>query len=157
MNFLKKLLPRRRLLFHICCAPCGAYVSRDRLAKNYALTWYFYNPNLCCREEYDRRLAAVKLVAEKYNFPLIIEPYDHTAWQEKMAGLENDPERGRRCINCYLDRLRQTAEFAKRKGFALFSTSLLVSPYKDSEAIREISKQLAAELGVGLQDQNFFR
>jgi len=156
MNFLRKFFSRRKkLLFHICCAPCGSFVSHEILAKQFALTWYFYNPNLCCREEYERRLEAVKFVAEKYHFPLIVEPYDHVAWQKKISGREKDSERGPRCLVCYFDRLQQTADQAKARGFAYFSTSLLVSPYKDSQAICRIAKQLAIEKKIDFLDINF--
>jgi predicted adenine nucleotide alpha hydrolase (AANH) superfamily ATPase len=156
MLFLKKIFSQPpRLLFHICCAPCATYVSLAILAKAFRITWYFYNPNLCCRAEYERRLAAVKLVATKYRFPLIVEPYDHAAWQAGISGWEGEPERGRRCQICYFDRLHRTATLAKEKGFAYFSTSLLVSPYKDTQAIRTISLQLAKETGLEFLDQDF--
>jgi len=156
MKLLKRLLTRpRKLLFQVCCAPCGTYVSRERLAPEFALTWYFYNPNLCCREEYERRLAAVRFVADRYYFPLIVVPYDHASWQLKISGQEAEPERGRRCAQCYLDRLQSTAEFAKENGFDAFSTSLLVSPYKDTRAIREIANKLAVDIGVDFLDQDF--
>ena len=80
-------------------------------------------------EEYEKRLAAVKLVAEKFQIPLLIEPYNHAAWQTKIRGRENEPERGARCQICYFDRLEKTAQIALEKGFAIFGTvSLEVSP-----------------------------
>jgi predicted adenine nucleotide alpha hydrolase (AANH) superfamily ATPase len=147
-----------KLLLHVCCAPCGAYVSRERLQPRYDLTWYFYNPNLCCQEEYDQRLKYVKLMAEKFAIPLIIEPYsrtDHADWQTKIKGHENDPEKGLRCLICYRDRLEKTARLAKEQGFDFFSTSLLVSPYKDTAAIKKISQELAKICQVKFLDENF--
>lgn len=143
------------LLFHICCAPCGAYLSRERLLPVYNLTWYFYNPNLNSQEEYDRRLAAVKLVAEKFNIPLIIEPYSHKNWLVQIKGQENTPEKGKRCQICYRDRLEKTARLAQTKKFDFFSTSLLVSPYKDTEAIKKISLNLAQDYQIKFLDSDF--
>ena len=145
----------KKLLLHICCAPCGTYISRERLAPSYDLTWYFYNPNLVSLEEYERRLHYVKLMAEKFGWPLIIEPYDHVGWREKIRGRENDPEKGERCLICYRDRLEKTARYAKANGFDLFGTTLLVSPYKDTAAIRAIGRELAAAEGVAFLDDDF--
>jgi len=149
-------LPKRqKLLLHICCAPCGTYISRDRLAPYYDLTWYFYNSNLNSREEYEKRLHYVKLMAEKFSWPLIIEPYNHETWQKKIGGHEADPEKGGRCQICYFDRLEKTAKLAKQKGFDFFSTTLLVSPYKDTEMIKDLSGALTATYGVNFLNQDF--
>ena len=145
----------KKLLLHICCAPCGTYISRDRLAPDYDLTWYFYNSNLNSPAEYDERLYYVQLMADKFNFPLIVEPYDHVTWQTKISGQENCPERGACCLICYRDRLVKTARLAKDQGFDLFSTTLLVSPYKDAAAINNISRSLSADYGVTFLDQDF--
>lgn len=155
------ILDRRRslnkpsLLLHICCAPCSAFISREKLAPNYRLTWYFYNSNLNSQEEYDRRLLAVKEVASRFNIPLIVEPYEHETWQELVKGREGDEERGPRCQICYRDRLTKTAALASRRGFDFFSTSLLVSPYKDTMSIMNISRQLAGEFGVKFLEDDF--
>lgn len=146
---------RPKLLLHICCAPCGTYISRDRLAPQYDLTWYFYNPNLNSREEYEKRLHYVKLMAAKFSWPLIIEPYDHETWRKKICGREADPEKGERCRICYGDRLEKTAQLAKQQGFDFFSTTLLVSPYKDTALIKNLSAELSMVHGVDFLDQDF--
>lgn len=146
---------RSKLLLHVCCAPCSADASVNHLQKDFELTWYFYNPNLNTLEEYERRLAAVKEVATKFAIPLIIEPYDHAPWQEKVKGRETDSERGGRCLICYRDRLERTVSLALSKGFDYFSTSLLVSPYKDTGAIKAISQELARVKGIKFLDYDF--
>ncbi len=146
---------RPRLLLHICCAPCSAYITRERLSPKYDVTWYFYNSNLNSLEEYEKRLAAVKFVAAKFNIPLIIESYNHGVWQLKVKGTENEPERGARCQICYRDRLDKTAALAKKKGFVFFSTSLLVSPYKDTVNINKIGRELEAKYGLAYLAEDF--
>lgn len=153
--FLDRKNKKPSLLLHICCAPCASYISRDILLPDYDLTWYFCNPNLNSLEEYNKRLGAVKLVADKFNIPLIVEPYKHDAWLEIVKGHESDPEKGERCRICYRDRLARTARLAKEKKFLYFSTSLLVSPYKDSKAIRKISSSLAEENNIKFLDLDF--
>lgn len=152
---LKNPARRPRLLLHICCAPCGTYISCNRLSPRYDLTWYFYNSNMNSPEEYDKRLFYVKLMAAKFNFPLIIEPYDHAAWSQKIKGREFDAEKGKRCRICYRDRLAQTAQLAHQEKFDFFSTTLLVSPYKDAVAIRAIGRELAATERVAFLDEDF--
>ncbi len=153
------LLDRRNrkpsLLLHVCCAPCSAYISRERLLPKYKLTWYFYNSNLSSLAEYNLRLEAVRLVARKFNIPLLIEPYEHAVWLETVKGNEESPERGARCQICYRGRLAKTAELARLNKFDYFSTSLLVSPYKDTEAIKRIGHELAGANGLKFLDDDF--
>ncbi len=136
------------LLLHICCAPCGAYVTKELLLPKYRVTWFFYNPNLVSLAEYNKRLAPVKLLAREWGIKLIAAPYEHATWLKKIKGREADPERGGRCLICYLDRLRETASLAAKKRFDFFSTTLLTSPYKDKEVIMKQSEDLASTSGV---------
>jgi predicted adenine nucleotide alpha hydrolase (AANH) superfamily ATPase len=144
-----------RLLLHICCAPCSSYISREILLPQYDLTWYFCNPNINTEEEYNKRLEAVKYVAEKFKIPLIIEDYKHAPWLDLVKGRESDPEKGTRCQICYRDRLEKTAALAKQNGFAYFSTSLLVSPYKDTKAINSLGREVAQKNNLKYLDFDF--
>jgi hypothetical protein len=124
------------------------------LQKKYDLTWYFYNPNLFSKEEYDARLEAVYIVTEKYKIKLIVEPYESEVWLKGTKGLENEPEKGLRCKYCYAFRLEKTVSYAKENGFDFFGTSLTASPFKDVKAICEISQNLAKESGVSFLPDN---
>lgn len=146
---------KAKLLLHVCCAPCSAYLIKEILLPEFAVTLYFYNSNLCSEEEYEERLKWVKVVASENNIPLIVEPYNHEEWLGKIAGGENDPERGARCLICYRDRLEKTAQLAKEKSFDFFSTSLLVSPYKDEQALIKISKEEAAKYQTTFLERDF--
>lgn len=145
----------KKLLLHTCCAPCGSYISYERLAPRFDLTWYFYNPNLVSAEEYDRRLEAVLKVTSRFDWALITEPYDHNDWQAMTCGRESDPERGPRCQLCYNERLAKTARLAQSKGFDLFGTTLLVSPYKDTAVINRMGQALGNRLGVDFLSEDF--
>jgi len=144
-----------KLLLHVCCAPCSAYLVKEILNPEFAVTLYFYNSNLDSLAEYEARLIWVRLVAKQNNLPLIVEPYNHETWLSQVSGHEIDPERGARCLICYRDRLVKTAQLAKNQGFDYFSTSLLVSPYKDTEALIRISKELADKYQVKFLDRDF--
>lgn len=148
-------IKKPKLLLHVCCAPCSAYISRELLSPNYDLTLYFYNSNLCDVSEYEKRLACVKDLADRYKWPLIIEPYNQSAWEKLTEGLEHEPETGKRCEVCILDRLQKTINLANKNKFSYFSTSLLVSPYKNSEFIKRTCLNLAKSSPVKFLEMDF--
>ncbi len=147
--------PKPKLLLHVCCSPCATYSSYEKLAPRYDLTWYFDNSNLASRQEYDKRLSYVQLMAEKFGWPLLVEPYRHESWQTLVCSREHDPERGARCQICYKSRLLSTAKRAASSGFDYFSTSLLVSPYKDTEKIHSLGRELAEAFNSAFLDFDF--
>jgi len=152
LSLIKK---KPRLLLHTCCAPCAAYTVVEVLRKKYEVTLYFLNSNIDSEEEYNRRLESVKVLTDKYRLPLIIAPYDKSAWLKEMAGLENEPEGGGRCLSCYASRLRQTANLARNSRFDLFGTSLTLSPFKNSRVILDMEKKIGEELGMDFLDYDF--
>ena len=146
------LLDRRnrkpKLLIHTCCAPCVAYTASQILAKNYDLTLFYYNPNIDNPVEWEKRLEAVRIVANKWNFPLLIKPYNPEPWIKAVIGYEIEPEGGARCVVCFRDRLLKTAELAKAQNFDYFTTSLSTSPYKDSELILSLGKEIGDKIEI---------
>ena len=145
---------KETLLLHVCCAPCASYVTLEILRKKYDVSWYFYNPNLETKEEFDLRLQAVKKVCRQFSIPLLIEPYNHPSWLKQIKGREADPEKAQRCLICYFDRLQKTAILAKKNKFTVFSSSLLVSPYKNAEAIEKNLDFLAKEHQISRLKEN---
>ncbi|MDI3496239.1 MAG: UDP-GlcNAc:undecaprenyl-phosphate/decaprenyl-phosphate GlcNAc-phosphate transferase [Patescibacteria group bacterium] len=144
-----------KLLLHVCCAPCASYISYNYLVPAYRLTWFFYNPNLTSLEEYNKRLYYVKKMAKKFHIPLVVVPYEHEKWLKKVEGHEMDPEKGERCLICYFDRLEKTAQTAQAEKFDYFSTSLLYSPYKNIEALKEIGKKLEKKYQTIFLDNDY--
>lgn len=127
----------RRLLLHICCAPCGGgCVDRPEMGTGdeREVTLFYSNSNLNSQAEFDKRLKEVERLAEIYHLPLIVDPYDHEAWLQAVAGLENEPECGARCRKCFEFNLKRSAEMASGGAFA---TTLTVSPRKSSKVIFE--------------------
>ena len=148
---------KKKLLLHICCAPCGAYLISEKLLKNFSLTLYFSNSNIDTLEEYEKRLFWVKELAKKYNLPLEVEAYNHASWLDSIRGLEKEPERGPRCHKCYQLRLEKTAILAKERGMELFYTTLVTSPYKDLEKIKDLGNNLAKKYQISFLDLEFDR
>ena len=129
-------------LLHICCAPCGGgCVERLKIEENISPILYYSNSNLCSREEFERRLDSVRILADAYDLRLEVDPYDHQAWLEAVAGLENEPERGARCAKCFAFNLERAAKRAQEIRTE-FATTLTVSPMKSSKTIFSIGKEL---------------
>ena len=144
----------KRLLLHVCCAPCSTHVI-NVLKENYDLTLFFYNPNVEPLNEYSLRLEAAEEFAKEMDIPIIVGDYDSIEWHNAVKGHENDPEGGERCSICFRYRLEKTALTAKEKGFDLFTTTLTVSPYKNAELVNQIGKDLAEKHDVEFLESDF--
>lgn len=144
----------KRLLLHICCAGCGAFVSQ-LLTKNFNVTLFYCNPNISPADEYQKRVENVQKIADKFKLDLIVEKYDHSAWLKKIKGHESDPEKGERCLICYRDRLQKTAEIARKNKFVYFTSTLTVSPHKLAKEILAIGNELADKYSLKFLAQDF--
>jgi len=143
-----------KLLLHICCAGCGAYVSQ-KLKDNFDVCLFFYNPNIFPYSEYEQRLEDVRKISERYKIELLVGEYEHKAWLKKIKDYENEPEKGKRCEICYFDRLELTAQTAKSKKFDFFTTTLTVSPHKLANKIIEMGKELSQKYEVEFLPEDF--
>ena len=81
--------------------------------------------------------------------------YDIDYWQERIKGLENEPEMGARCLVCFLVRLEQTASYAKNNKFDLFGTSLTSGRNKKADVINPIGKKLAVKFGLEFYNEDW--
>lgn len=140
---------RPKLLIHSCCAPCSSYVL-EYLTKYFDITVFYYNPNISPEQEYRHRVEEQKrLISEMCPDVKFIEGiYEPQKFYEMSKGLENEPERGARCLKCYRMRLKKTAETAKNGNFDFFTTTLSISPQKDSAVLNEIGRQLSTEYNI---------
>lgn len=131
-----------RILLHVCCGCCSTHCINE-LIKDYSVTLFFSNSNIDSKDEWENRLEQVKKMAEVHNLPLIIDNYDHDSWLEFVKGLESEPGGGLRCRKCFEFNLSMTDEYAKDYDF--FTTTLTVSPHKNSALINEIGKKINFE------------
>ncbi len=142
---------RPRLLLHACCAPCAS-VCLERLTDSFDVTVFFFNPNITDGAEFEKRESEMRRFLSEAPFcrgvNLVTVPFDPQPFWDISRTRENDPERGGRCLLCYALRLRTTAETAKQGGFDFFTTTLTLSPLKDSQVLNEIGGRIAAETGV---------
>ena len=139
---------RPRLLLHSCCGPCSSYVL-EYLTRYFEVFLSYYNPNIQPRAEYDLRLENQLKVLERIpGVTLVPCGYDGGAYDEAARGLEDEPEGGARCTECFKLRLDFAAREAKRLGCDYFATTLTVSPHKDAQRINAIGEALAGKYGV---------
>ena len=147
------------ILLHSCCGPCSSSVL-ELLAKYFDVTVLWYNPNLYPEAEYEKRLATQKQLIEAIGndgvkAKLLVEPWRSEDYFSRIKGLENEPEEGKRCLECFKIRLDETARIAKERGFEWFCTTLTVSSRKDAVAINAIGREAAAKYGVNWLPSEF--
>lgn len=143
------------LLLVSCCTPCSCAVI-DKLAeekRDFAVL--FYNPNIQPAEEYEKRRQENERFCRKRNVPFISLEYDSGNWLEAIKGLENEPERGKRCSVCFHFRLKRAMEYAKENGFDTVSSVLGVSRYKDMDQVNLAARQASQETGVPYDETNW--
>ena len=143
-----------KLLLHSCCGPCST-VCIERLKEKYDLTIFYFNPNIEPKEEYEKRKEEQKKVCKFFDIPFVDCDYDNFDWHKAVEGLEDEPEGGARCAKCFAFRLLKTAQFAKENGFDLFSTTLTVSPYKNTETVNGVGKEISGAVGIRFLEESF--
>lgn len=144
-----------KLLLHICCGPCSLSVIERLKREGFALSGFFYNPNIHPEAEYNLRLSAAKAVAEKEGVSLIAAIYDPESWKEAIRGHESEEEGGRRCAICIEKRLKKTAQYCVESGFSIFATTLSVSPHKSAQVINTIGTDVAKRFKIAFYSADF--
>ena len=166
---------RPGLLLHACCAPCSS-ACLERLVPDFAVTVFYYNPNIDEASEYAKRLEEEKRLIWAYNerirdpragtedavspglrIPAGAEPvpigilegrYDPAEFHGAVRGMEDLPEGGERCAVCFRLRLAETARIAAAEGFPYMTTTLTISPLKDADLLNAIGEETARAHGV---------
>ena len=140
------------ILLHSCCGPCSSSVL-ELLSKYFDVTVLWYNPNLYPETEYDKRLETQKqlidaIAEDGVQAKLLVEPWRSEDYFSRIKGLENEPEEGKRCLECFKIRLEETARIASERGFEWFCTTITASSRKDAVAINAIGREAEAKYGV---------
>lgn len=150
-DILNNLNGKKKLLLHSCCGPCSSYVI-SYLTNYFDITILYYNPNIYPYDEYlKRKQEQIKLINEidcSNNLDIMDCDYDNDLYEKCIIGLENEPERGNRCMVCYNLRMEKTAKMAKECNYDYFCTTLSVSPYKNSEWINKIGEKLQNKYNI---------
>lgn len=145
-EFLSNLEYRPKLLLHSCCGPCSTSVL-ELLNKYFEVDIYFYNPNIYPLDEYIKRKEEQEKFLKKSGISskFIEVVYEPEYYDEKIKGFENALEGGSRCKKCIEMRMEKACNYAKENGYDFYTTTLSVSPHKNSKMINEIGYNLEKE------------
>ena len=125
------------VLLHTCCAPCSSAIIEVMMQNGINPVIYYCNPNIYPREEYEIRKNECTRYAQALGLEIVDADYDHENWLCEMKGLENEPERGGRCLKCFKLRLLRTARYARERGIKVITTTLASSRWKSLDQINE--------------------
>ena len=147
-----------RVLLHSCCGPCSSAVL-EYLTQYFDVTLLWYNPNLYPQAEFDRRFQAQVEIIEKMGLTeqvnILAEPWKHEDYLKRVKGLENEPEGGARCTECFRLRLMETARLCKHYGYDYFCTTLTLSRHKDAVRINALGEEIGKAFGVAWLPSDF--
>ena len=144
------------IILHTCCAPCSAAIIEWLLSAGIRPILFFYNPNIYPASEYHRRKGEVIRYAAALGVEFVDGDCGYDFWLEHVSGLENEPERGARCLQCFKMRLLATARLAHDRGVPLFATSLAASRHKSLEQIARAGHWAATQFdGVEFREKNW--
>ena len=138
------------VLLHTCCAPCSSAIIEAMLKHGITPVIYYCNPNIFPEEEYLIRKNECTRYAEALGLEIIDDDYDHGKWLETVKGLEDEPERGGRCLKCFRYRLLRTAEYAVQRGIRVITTTLASSRWKSLDQINEAGQWACGQAGGGV-------
>ena len=142
---------RPKVLLHVCCGPCSSAVL-ECLTQYFDLTLLWYNPNIYPEAEFDLRLETLKKLIGDMGLAdrvkLLTQPHRSDEYYARVKGLEDEPEGGKRCTECFRLRLEEAAKAAKAGGFDYFCTTLTLSRHKDAVRINTLAEEIAAREGV---------
>ncbi len=140
-----------RILLHSCCAPCTLYPMARLMSQGFAVTGFFFNPNIHPFSEFEKRLAAVSEYYRVTKVGLIVDPSYNVGdfLREVFASTT------RRCETCW--RMRLKAAFVKGKeiGVDAVTTTLFYSIYQDHDTLRGIAREESADSGVDVYYEDF--
>ena len=124
-----------RILLHSCCAPCSGAILECMVRDGLKPSIFFSNSNIVPKEEYNLRRQEITRYAESLGLTVIDDDYNHDEWLQHVKGLENEPERGSRCMECFKFRLHRAAQYAAGHGYDALATTLASSRWKSLEQV----------------------
>jgi hypothetical protein len=153
---------KNKILFHVCCGPCGTASIKRLQGEGYLVTAFYYNPNIHPKEEYKKRLAEAKKLATGLGIKIIVPKYNPSEYFKAIGVDEGNfldliykkgsrtkfPPPIKRCPHCWRMRLEVTAQKAKELNIKIIGSTLRISPYQDQRELLSIGKKVAARHGV---------
>ena len=146
----------RSVLLHCCCAPCSSAIVECLVHNGIRPTLFYSNSNIFPAEEYIRRREECSRYARALGLEIVEDTYDHDSWRCIARGMEREPERGARCLECFKFRLVRAARYAAANGFPVLATTLASSRWKDLDQVNAAGEYACSLFpGVGWWAQNW--
>ncbi len=145
----------KKIVLHACCAPCASYPINLLINDNYKPVVFFYNPNIFPLSEYIIRRDELKRYCKNIGVDFFEGEYDIKKFYEFVKMYKNEPEKGKRCSLCFNLRFERTADFAMNQNIDCFTTTLTVSPHKNSIQIFEQAHLVSLKKGIKFIEYNF--
>lgn len=144
------------IILHTCCAPCSSAIIEWLLREGITPVIYYCNPNIFPEEEYLIRKNECSRYALSLGLEIVDDDYDHEGWLRSVSGMEDEPERGKRCLQCFKIRLLRAARFASERGINVITTTLASSRWKSLDQINEAGRWAAQQYpGIIWWDRNW--
>ncbi len=128
-----------KLVLMSCCAPCSAGAIKQLADGEFPeisdFIVLFYNPNIYPQTEYQKRLDEQIKYCENLGIKYTVGDWDHNNWLEYVHGLENEPERGSRCSECFKYRFKFAQQWALENGYNAIASVFGVSKHKDQSQV----------------------
>ena len=138
------------ILLHVCCAPCSVACIQQLQEEGFALTAFWYNPNIHPFTEYRSRRDTVRSYMASVNVPLVeVDAYGLRSFLHALPAWDN------RCETCYRMRLDAAAAYAAAHGFPAFTSTLFISPYQDHQLMAAVAEKAADAHGVRFLYRDF--
>lgn len=145
---------KQKLLLDCCCGPCSTQ-SIEKIKDKYDITILFSNHNIHPIEEYYKRKQSQDVVVGHYSLDIITDDYLPDQWFDFVKGLENEPEKGKRCLKCFEYRLQVLKKYALKHDFNFVTTTLTISPYKNHNQIFKIANEIFKDTKIQFLEYNF--
>ena len=133
-----------KVLLHTCCAPCSSAIVECLMEHGITPLIFYCNPNIYPEKEYLIRKDECTRYARSLGLEIVDDDYDHEAWRTAMSGMEDEPERGARCLKCFKLRLMRTAAYAHDRGIRVITSTLASSRWKSLDQIHEAGRLAAS-------------
>ena len=129
----------KKVLLHICCGVCALH-SLDKLKKDLFVPYgFFYNPNIYPADEQAKRRDAACKACSIFGVEFFAGENNYAYWRKVCEPYQAEPEGGLRCLKCYELRLKVAFDFAVKNGFDYLTSTLTISPHKNSKQIFELA------------------
>jgi hypothetical protein len=122
----------KRLLVNACCGPCAC---NPIPFSGYHVDLFFCGDNFNSKAEYNKRYKALYTVYKKlYDTKLLSIDYKRKVFNS--------------CEDCIRERLLETAEMAYVHEYDAFTTTLTISPHKNTELVNRIGREVGEQMCI---------